>query len=174
VPYCIAGTTDAKAAEILRRAYAKLHKAPPAIFTLRQLVDFTEFVSQLSKAEKEIDPVVELSTSGRQSLMLVPEVGDKLIAREAYSPIVNIQREILPLGGLKVWSDAMIGWQPLLAALEAFDNELTHEGGSEANLSGGLVTENGPGIHFKIRVPFGIFAACRPEIEAAFRADLDQ
>ena len=132
MPYCVAGTTDAKAAGIITRAYKKMNAQAPAVFTLRELERFTTFVRELPMPTSEVDMETEALNAQSQSLVLLPRERDILIDREPFPSRNGVQREMIPLGGLKVWSTAQIPWVSLLRELEHFDRELEDAPGGDA------------------------------------------
>ncbi len=63
VPYCIAGTTDAKALGIMQRAFKKMGTTPPRLFALRDVEKFTAFVTELPAPVTEIHPEAEATSA---------------------------------------------------------------------------------------------------------------
>jgi hypothetical protein len=168
VPYCDAGIFDGNAVAIARRAYRKLNIPAPQLFPFREINDFTDYLNSLPAPEKEVDPETEALPDSR-SLIVIPWQKNKLIRRERLSSADDIQREILPSGGLKVWSRHIIDWSVLLAALE---NSLEECGiDQEMTMYGVGLSNSGSRVAFHVRVPFGMFDLCREEIQAAFRAN---
>jgi hypothetical protein len=168
VPYCGAGIFDGNAVAIARRAYKKLNIPAPQLFPFREINDFTEYLNSLPVPENEVNPETEASWHGR-TLILVCWQKDKLIRRERLNPINDIQREVLPFGGLKVWAPHTTEWSMLLAAIESSIDEA--EISQEMIMYGTTISNNSPAVAFQIRVPFGMFDLCRDEIEAAFKAN---
>jgi len=168
VPYCDAGIFDGNAVAIGRRAYQKLSLPAPRLFPFREIDDFTGYLNRLPPPENEVSPESEGSMDGR-SLVLIPWQKDKLIRRERLSAIGEIQREVLPFGGLKVWAPQHIDCMLLLAAVESSTEDA--DIAQEMTLYGTNVRQSGSPIAFQIRVPFGMFDLCRGEVEAAFKAN---
>jgi hypothetical protein len=167
VPFCDAGIFDGNAVSIARRAYKKLNIPAPQLFPFREINGFINYLNSLPESEKDVDPEKEALSSVR-SLILTPWQKDNLIRRERLDPINGIEREILPLGGMKVWSQHPIDWLMLLKALEgSFEEQAS---GHEMTLHAIGVGNTGSRVAFQIRVPFGMFDLCRGEIEAALKA----
>ena len=168
VPYCAAGTTDAKAAGILARAYKKMNAQPPVIFTLREIERFTAYVKDLPIPVTKIDPKAEALSAGAQLLLLLRRTPDKLIGRESFPSVSGIQREMIPMGGLKVWSSEKVAWPALLGELQRFEDELEDAPGGDGVLYGLTASRNAVELHFQVKIPFGMFNLAREEIERAF------
>jgi hypothetical protein len=167
VPYCVAAISDGNAVNLARTAYKKIGKVPPTLFMRRELGEFTDFLEQLSSPEAEPNPESELARSTGRTLFVIPRRKNELIGRDAFSSIRDIKREILPFGGLKVWSEHA-DWPNLLAALESLADETKEKFGGEAVLYGGQVTRGVGQILFRLRVPIGSLNLCRDEIQSAF------
>ena len=167
VPYCDAGIFDGNAVAIARRAYKKLNIPAPQLLPFREINDFINYLNSLAVSERDVDPEKE-ALSGVRSLILTPWRNDNLIRRERLIPLNDIEREILPLGGVKVWSQHPIDWLVLLNALE--DSFKEQASGHEMTLHAIGVGNTGSRVTFQIRVPFGMFDLCRNEIEAALKA----
>jgi len=122
----------------------------------------------LSAPENEVIPETEASADGR-TLILIPWQKDKLIRRERLSSVNDIKREILPLGGLKVWAPHTTDWSVLLTAVESSidEAEIAHE----MTMYGLTVSNTGSPIAFQVQIPFGMLDLCRGDIEAAFKAN---
>jgi hypothetical protein len=168
VPYCAAAISDGNAVNIVRRAYKEVGKTPPTLFTRRELKEFTEFLGEMPPPEGEPDPESEAARSTRRTLFTIPRKKRELIRRELFNPIGGIKREILPFGGLKVWSEGNAGWPSLLAALESLAKETKAEFGGEAVLYGGRGMNGRSEIFFQRRVRLSVLNLCLDEIEAAF------
>jgi hypothetical protein len=168
VPYCVAAISDGNAVNVVRKAYKELRKTPPILFTRRELEEFTKFLEGMPPPEGKTGPDVEAARSTGQTLFTIPWKKHELIQRELLKPIGDIKREILPFGGLKVWSDANTDWPKLLAALETSFEETKSELGGEAVLYGARSSDGVGQILFDVRVPFGMITVCRDEIENAF------
>jgi hypothetical protein len=151
VPYCDAGIFDGNAVTISRRAYKKLNLAATRIFSFQEIDQFTEYLINLPAPEREIDPKAEAKKTSDRTLFVVPWQKDGLIRRELLTPVRHVEREILPFGGLKVWSKQNVGWPDLLKILESavHDSELNNEMTLYGADSGYVV--------FEVRVPFGMF-----------------
>jgi hypothetical protein len=167
VPYCAGAISDGNAVNLARTAYKKIDKVAPTLFTRRELGEFTDFLEQLPSPGAEPNPESELARSTGRTLFVIAQRKNELIGREAFSSIRDIKREILPFGGLKVWSEHA-DWPNLLAALESLADETKEEFGGEAVLYGGQVTGGVGEIKFSLRVPIGSLNLCRDEIESAF------
>jgi hypothetical protein len=168
VPYCVAGTTDAKAAGIIARAYKKMNAKPPPIFTLRQIESFTAFLKNLPLPIQEVDPESEALMAPVQSLLLLRGRPNRLIQRESFPARQDIQREMVPLGGLKVWSAKKVPWSTLLGELRQFDDEFGDAMEGDDVLYGLTAAEQAAQRHFEVRIPFGTLDLARDEIERAF------
>jgi hypothetical protein len=162
VPYCDAGIFDGNAVTISRRAYKKLRLPARSIFSFREIDQFTDYLISLPAAEQEIDLKAEAKKCHGRTLFVVPRRKDKLIRRELLTPLGPIKREILPLGGLKVWSKQKVGWADLLKTLES----AVHE--SELNNEMIMYGAESGDVLFEVRVPFEMFDLCREEIATAF------
>jgi hypothetical protein len=167
VPYCVAAISDGNAVNLARTAYKKIDEIAPTLFPRRELGEFTDFLEQLPPPEAEPNPESELARSTGRTLFVIPRKKFELIGREAFSSIGDIKREILPFGGLKVWSEHADGAN-LLAALESLADETKKEFGGEAVLYGGLVIREVGQILFQRRVSIGSLNLCRDEVETAF------
>ena len=167
VPYCAAGTTDAKASGIIARAYKKMKMQPPTIFTLRQIESLTAFVRNLPIAIALVDVRAEALTAGAQSLILLPREPDKLIDRESFPPKNGIEREMIPMGGLKIWSGVKVPWPALVAELQRFDDELEDTPSGDCVLYGFTRTHNALELCFQVAIPFGMFELAQEEIHRA-------
>jgi hypothetical protein len=167
VPYCTAGTTDAKASGIIQRAYQKMKMPPPAIFTLRQIDEFTAFVKNLRIPITKIEVNSEALNGGVQCLLLVRRKPEKLIDRESFPPENGVQREMVPMGGLKVWSRVRIPWAALLNALKRFDDELEDAPGGDGVLYALTCIDNAVKLLFEIEIPFGMFELAKEDIHRA-------
>jgi hypothetical protein len=168
VPYCAAGTTDAKAAGIIVRAYKKMKAQAPTIFTLRTIEKFTTFIRELPMPTLEVDVENEAMNAASQCLLLLRREPDILIDREPFSPRNGVQREMIPLGGLKVWSIEGIPWRALLHELEQFDEELEDAPGGDGVLYGLTGTERAVQLRFEIQIPLGMFSLAQEDIDKAF------
>ena len=168
VPYCAAGTTDAKAAGIIARAYKKMKAQAPTIFTLRELEQFTTFIRELRTPTSEVDLESEALKAGSQCLLLQRREPDILIDREPFPPRNGVQREMIPLGGLKVWSIEQVPWGSLLHELEQFDKEIEDAPGGDGVLYGLTATERAAKLRFEIQIPFGMFSLAQEDIDKAF------
>jgi hypothetical protein len=168
VPYCAAGTTDRKAAGIIQRAFKKMKLPAPPIFTLREVENFTAFIRDLPAPITEIDARIEALNAGVQCLILVPSKPNNLIEREAFPPERDVEREMLPLGGLKIWSRAKLPWSILYTELQQFHDELECGNGKDAVLYGLRSSSDTVTTDFEIRIPFGMFDLAKKEIEQAF------
>jgi hypothetical protein len=166
VPYCGGAISDGNAVAVVRRAYKKLRKTPPALFTYRELDAFTEFLETLPPPEPKTEPESEIQRSVGRVLFTVPREGNELIQREPMFAVGRIERELLPFGGLKVSSGPDVSWAELFVVLEPSAEEMGS--GGETILYGGQSTATGAHIAFSVRVPFGIFNVIRDEIERAF------
>jgi hypothetical protein len=168
VPYCIGGILDANAIAIVRRAYRKLHRTPPTLFTYRELDAFNDFLDTLPVPEQTPVPLLEIERSEGRVLLTVPVDGDELVRREPLGEKDGVICELLPFGGVKVSSESSIAWQTLLSVLESIDKEFGS--GGEATLHGGTSTVGCAQILLSLRVPFGIFDVAREDIQQAFEA----
>jgi hypothetical protein len=166
----VAAISDGNAVNVVRKAYKDLRKTPPILFLRRELAEFTEFLEALPTPEGETDPEAEMARSRGHTLFTIFRKKDELVRRELLDPVGGIKREILPFGGLKVWSEANADWPSLLAALESSVEETKEELGGEAVLYGGRATHSSGEILFNVRVPVGILDVCRDEIQNAFAA----
>jgi hypothetical protein len=168
VPYSVTAISDGNAVNVVRRAYKELRKTPPILFLRRELTEFTEFLEALPLPEGETDPEAEMARSRGHTLFTIPRRKDELVRRELLDPVGEIKREILPFGGLKVWSEPNADWPSLLAALESAAEEMKDELGGEALMYGGRGIHGKGEILFDLRVPCGLFDVCRSEIQQAF------
>jgi hypothetical protein len=167
VPYCAAGTTDAKASGIIRRAYKKMKVDPPAMFTLREIEDFTEFVTRLPAPAMDVDPIVEARNSGVQCLILLRRKPDHLISRESFAERNGFEREMLPAGGLKVWSRINVPWPALIKELRDLDDELEDAPGGDGLLYALTCVNEDVTLQWQVDVPFGMFDLAEQEIARA-------
>ena len=161
VPYCAAGTTDAKASGIIERAYKKMNAQPPAIFTLRQIVE------SLPVPATQIDVNAEALNSGVQCLLLVRRKPHELIDRESFPAKNGVKREMTPMGGLKVWSRLEIPWGNLLNELRDFEGELEDAPRGDGVLYGLTCTNDAVKLLFDIEIRFGMFDRAKEDIEHA-------
>ena len=168
VPYCAGGLLDANAITIVRRAYKKMRKTSPKLFSYQQLDAFNEFLETLPVPEKKTVSEIELERSNGRVLFTIPRDGNELVTREALGSESGINREVLPFGGVKVSSEADAPWRTMLAMLESIAEEFG--AGGEATLYGGTSIKGGAKMLLSVRVPFGMFDVGRSEIEAAFNA----
>jgi hypothetical protein len=168
VPYCVGGMLDANAITIVRRAYKKMHKTPPNLFSYRVLDAFNEFLQALPKPEEKTVPQSELERSIGRVLFTIPRDGNELIGREALGRENGVSRELLPFGGLKVSSESDVPSRTMLTMLESIEKDFG--AGGEAILYGGTSTKDGAKMLLSVRVPFGMFDVGRTEIEAAVNA----
>ena len=116
----------------------------------------------------EVDMETEALNAQSQSLVLLPRERDILIDREPCPSRNGVQREMIPLGGLKVWSTAQIPWVSLLRELEHFDRELEDAPGGDSILYGFTATGSAAQLHFEIQIPFGMFNLAQEDIDKAF------
>jgi hypothetical protein len=114
--------------------------------------------------ERQIDLDAEAKSTHGRSLFVIPWQKNTLIRRESLTPIGDIRREILPLGGLKVSSNQNVSWRNLL---KIFESSI-----QETELSGEMImyAVQSQNVTSQIRIPFGMFDLCRDEIDAAFPA----
>lgn len=168
VPYCVGGILDANAIIIVRRAYKKMRKTPPNLFSYQELDAFNQFLETLPVPEERTVPQIELERSIGRVLFTIPRDGNELIGREALGSENGASRELLPFGGVKVSSESDMPWRTMLAMLESIEKEFG--AGGEAILYGGTSTKGGTKMLLSVRVPFGMFDVGRTEIEAAFNA----
>ncbi|HVF70030.1 MAG TPA: hypothetical protein VM940_00295 [Chthoniobacterales bacterium] len=169
VPYCTAGTTDAKASGIIQAAYRKLKTEPPAIFTLRQIEAFTTFVRNLPSVTT-LDPASEAMRDGVQCLILTRAKPEKLISRESFPSENGIEREMLPTGGLKVLSRVKVAWASLLRALQRLEDELEDAPGGDGVLYGFMCADDTADLRFKVDIPFGMFELAQEDIERSIKS----
>jgi hypothetical protein len=167
VPYCAAGTTDAKASGIMERAYWKMNMQPPTIFTLRQIESFTAFVKNLPVMIKHIDVRAEALKAGVQSLILLHRKPDRLIDRESFRPKNGIEREMIPMGGLKIWSSVKVPWPGLIAELQRFNDELKDTPGGDCVLYAFARVDKALELRFEVAIPFGMFNLAKDELQQA-------
>lgn len=168
VPYCVGGLLDANAVTIVRRAYKKMRKTPPNLFSYQELDAFNQFLETLPKPEEKTVSQRELERSIGRVVFTIPRDGKELIGREALGRENGVGRELLPFGGVKVSSESDVPWRTMLTMLESIEKEFG--AGGEAILYGGTSTKDGAKMLLSVRVPFGMFDVGRAEIEAAFDA----
>ena len=166
VPYCAGGILDANAITIVRRAYRKLHKTPPTLFTYRELDSFNEFLEAFSAPQQTPVPLLEIERSKGRVLLTVPFDGDELVRREPLGEVNSVICELLPFGGVKVSSESSVAWQTLLSVLESIHKEFGS--GGEATLYAGTSIGGRAHILSDVRVPFGLFEVARDDIQQAF------
>jgi hypothetical protein len=168
VPYCAAGIFDGNAVNVVRKAYKDLRKTPPRLFMRRELEEFTTFLEAMPPPEGEPEPNVEATPSTGRTLFTIPRKKRELVWRESLDPAGAIKREILPFGGLKVWSEENTDWRELLTALESSFDQTKKEFGGEAVLYGAQSSHGVGAVLFQVRLPFGRINGCRDKVEAAF------
>jgi len=162
VPYCDAAILDGNAVAISRRAYKKLKLVVPTLFFFFFIDQFTKYFNKMPAPEPQVDASTEAKRTDGRSLFVIPWQQKTLIRRESLAPSREVQREILPLGGLKVWSIGQIAWRDLLKILESSIQE--------AKLNNEMIMYGAKAGHvaFQIRIPFGMFDLCRDEINTTF------
>ena len=171
VPYCRAGISDGNAITLIHNAYRKLNVVPPKLFRRNQLKLAVDFLERLPAPETKTNPIEEVMRTSGKSLILVPwELNEnELITREDLEPLNGIQRQILPFGGLKVWSlDPKHDWSALLEVLERSLEELKRGVGNESTVYGGVNTGGSAQIKFGVRIPCGMVELARNEFETTF------
>jgi hypothetical protein len=163
VPYCDAAISDGNAVAIIRRAYKKLRRPPPKLFVQREIGKFVEFLQGLPPPEPEPDARTEITRTAGRSLVLIPRRREELVLRERFPDLDDIHREILPFGGLKVWTRKDTEWPVMVAALERFHADV-EVGQGEATIFGG---DDQRELLFDVRLPFGMFELAEADISAA-------
>lgn len=169
VPYCVAGISDGNAVNLIKRAYGKIRKSPPTLFVRSEIGKFLSFLEALPFPEAPTDPLVEAGRAKGRCLILVRWKQNELLTREELPSKGGIRREMLPHGGLKIWSETFADeWHSLLETLEETLKEQEKEMAGEAIIYGGQNMEGPSEILFQIGIPCGLVKLRHEELNAAF------